>query len=95
MAKETVTLKVKADSNVKSVAGSISHALKGDGDTTNKDVELLAIGAGAVNQAVKAIGISSGHIAVWGMTVVTRIGFKMADINGEEKTIMRFLISMQ
>ena len=46
MAKEIITLKVKADSNVKSVAGSISHALKGDGDSQQgKDVELLAIGA--------------------------------------------------
>lgn len=45
MAKEIVTLKVKADSNVKSVAGSISHALKGDGDSMSKEVELLAIGA--------------------------------------------------
>ena len=45
----------------------------------------------AVNQAVKAIGISSGHLAEYGETIKTRIGFKTAVINGEEKTIMRLI----
>lgn len=93
--KEVVTLKVRADSDVKKVAGSISHALKGDDSTAGKEVEVLAIGAGAVNQATKAIGISSVHIAAYGMTVTTRIGFKVSTINGEERTIMRFMVSMQ
>ena len=93
--REVITLKVAAKSNVKAVAGSISHALKGDENTPGKDVEILAIGAGAINQAVKAIAISSGHIAVWGRTVVTRVGFKVAEINGEEKTIIRFFVTLQ
>ena len=49
---------------------------------------------GACNQVVKAIAISSGHIATWGETLTTRIGFKVAEINGEEKTIMRFLVEI-
>lgn len=49
---------------------------------------------GAVNQAVKAIAISSGHIATSGETLTSRIGFKVTEINGEEKTIMRFLVAI-
>ena len=49
---------------------------------------------GAVNQAVKALAISSGHIATYGQTLYSRFGFKVADIGGEEKTIMRFLVEI-
>lgn len=45
MTKETISLRVKSDSNVKAVAGSISHALKGDETVSGKNVEILAIGA--------------------------------------------------
>jgi len=92
---EFVTLKVKADSPVKKVAGSISHALKGDGDAPASPVEILAIGAGAVNQAVKAIAISSGHLGNYGQAVYSRMGFKVAQINGEEKTIIRFIVELK
>lgn len=91
--KEVITLKVAANSNVKAVAGSISHALKGDDKVAGKDVEILAIGAGAVNQAVKAVAISSGHMGMVAQTVYTRVGFKVADINGDEKTIIRLLVT--
>lgn len=89
---EFVTLKVKSDTNVKKLAGSISHVLKGDDENPSKAVEILAIGAGSVNQAVKGIAISSGHLANCGMFVTSRIGFKEAIINGEERTIMRFIV---
>lgn len=95
MAKELVTLKVKASSDVKAVAGSISHALKGDDKVPAKNVELLAIGAGAVNQTVKALAISSGHIASYGQTLYSRFGWKMASIGGEDRTIIRFLVEIQ
>jgi stage V sporulation protein S len=94
MGKELVTLKVAAGSDCKAVAGSISHALKGDGNVQGKNVEILAIGAGAVNQTVKALAISSTHIAAYGQTLKARFGFKMDVINGEEKTIMRFLVEI-
>ena len=42
---KTALFKVSSTSNAKSVAGSISHTLKGDGDTAPKDVVLQAIGA--------------------------------------------------
>lgn len=50
---------------------------------------------GAVNQAVKALAISSTHIAGWGRTLKFQVGFKVAEINGEEKTMMRFFAKVE
>lgn len=47
---------------------------------------------GAVNQAAKAIAISAGHLGNFAQTVYTRIGFETATINGEERTIIRFMV---
>lgn len=92
---KTALFKVSSTSNAKSVAGSISHTLKGDGDTAPKDVVLQAIGASAINQTCKAIAISRGHLAVAGYDVVTRIGFDVVKIDGEERTILKFFVSLR
>ena len=42
----------------------------------------------AINQTCKAIAISRGHLAVAGYDVVTRIGFDVVEIDGEERTIL-------
>jgi stage V sporulation protein S len=86
--KDVFTIKVAANSNPKAVAGSISYALKGDKDNPPRDVEVLAIGAGSTNQALKGIAISRGHIAITGGDLVVRPGFRKGEINGEEKTVM-------
>ena len=49
-------LKVSSKSNPNSVAGAIAEMIK-----RNRKVELQAIGAGAINQAVKAIAIARGY----------------------------------
>jgi stage V sporulation protein S len=67
---EEAVLRVKATSNANSLASAISHALY-DG----KKVVLRAIGAGAVNQAVKAIAIAQGFVGMRGLTLWTRPGF--------------------
>lgn len=79
------TLKVSARSNPKSVAGALSTVVERD-----ERVVLHAIGAGAVNQAVKAIAIARGYLAPKGIDLVTTIGFAILDIDGLEKTAMRF-----
>ena len=88
--KETITLKVSGKSSCKAVAGSLSHFLKGDDKEAPKNVILSAIGAAAVNQAVKAIGISSGHMGQGGQHLMAGIGFSEVFIDGEEKTVMLF-----
>ena len=81
-------LKVASRSNPNSVSGAIAGALEQYGV-----VELHAIGAGAVNQTVKAIAIArrlieedkSRHIKVIP-------GFMELDIDGEKKTGIRFIV---
>ena len=49
----------------------------------------------SVAQSFKACAISAGHVAEWGGTLKIRPGFRMGEINGEEKTIMRFLVECE
>lgn len=52
-------LKVSANSQLKSIAGALAAVLR-----DNKYAEIQAVGAGAVNQAVKAIAIARGFVAL-------------------------------
>lgn len=81
-------LKVASRSNPNSVSGAIAGALERDGV-----VELHAIGAGAVNQAVKAIAIARRHVEQFGGPWIKVIpGFMEVSINGSRKTGMRFIV---
>jgi stage V sporulation protein S len=80
-------LKVSADSKPKAVAGAIAAVLREKGN-----VEVQAVGAGAVNQAVKAIAISRGFVAPNGIDLVAIPAFTKVEIDGEERTAIRFLI---
>ena len=55
-------LKISSKSNPNSVAGAIAGGLQ-----ENKRVELQAIGAGAVNQSMKAIAIARSFVAASGV----------------------------
>lgn len=80
-------LKVSANSDPKSVAGAIAAVMREQGQT-----EVQAIGAGAVNQAVKAIAIARGYLAPNGLDVVFVPAFTTIEVNGEERTAIRFLV---
>lgn len=80
-------LKVSADSKPKAVAGALAAVLREKGS-----VELQAVGAGAVNQAVKAIAISRGFVAPNGIDVVAIPAFTKVIIEGEERTAIKFLV---
>ena len=54
--------------------------------------ELQAIGAGAVNQAVKAIAITRGFVAPNGIDLVAIPAFTKVEIEGAERTAIRFLV---
>ena len=83
------TLKVASHSNPNSVAGAIAGALEQEGV-----VEVHAIGAGAVNQTVKAIAIVRRLLGRDGGEAAIRVipGFMELTIAGEMKTGMRFII---
>ncbi len=80
-------LKVSAASKPKAVAGAVAAVLREKGS-----VELQAIGAGAVNQAVKAIAISRGFVAPNGIDLIAIPAFTKVQIEGEERTAIRFLV---
>ena len=80
-------LKVAADSKPKAVAGALAAVLREKGS-----VELQAVGAGAVNQAVKAIAITRGYVAPNDMDLIAIPAFTKVEIEGEERTAIRFLV---
>lgn len=80
-------LKVSAQSKPKSVAGALAAVLREKGVA-----ELQAVGAGAVNQAVKAIAITRGFVAPNGIDLITVPAFAEIEIEGEERTAIKFIV---
>ncbi len=80
-------LKVSATSKPKAVAGALAAVIREKGS-----VEMQAVGAGAVNQAVKAIAISRGFVAPNGIDLIAIPAFTKVEIDGEERTAIRFLV---
>ncbi|NLJ48126.1 MAG: stage V sporulation protein S [Candidatus Atribacteria bacterium] len=54
--------------------------------------EMQAVGAGAVNQAVKAIAIARGYLAPSGVDLVCIPAFVDVKIDDNEKTAIRFIV---
>lgn len=80
-------LKVSAKSHPKAVAGAIAAILR-----ENHRVEIQAIGAGAINQTVKAIAICRGFVAPNGIDLVFIPAFSEITIDGEERTAIKFIV---
>ena len=80
-------LKVSAQSQPKSVAGALAAVLR-----ENLTAEVQAVGAGAVNQAVKAIAITRGFVAPNGIDLVVIPAFSEIIIEGEERTAIKFIV---
>ncbi|MGE5381297.1 MAG: stage V sporulation protein S [Methylocystaceae bacterium] len=81
------TLKVSANSNPKSVAGALTAVLRENGRA-----EVQAVGAGAVNQAVKAVAITRGYVAPNGIDLVCIPAFVEISIDDENRTAIKFMI---
>lgn len=80
-------LKVSAQSQPKAVAGALAAVLR---ERTTAEVQ--AVGAGAVNQAVKAIAITRGFVAPNGIDLVVIPAFSEIQIEGEERTAIKFIV---
>lgn len=80
-------LKVSSKSNPNSVAGALAGVVRGAGQ-----VEMQVVGAGALNQAVKALAIARSYIANTGMDLACRPTFADIFIDGEERTAIRLLV---
>mgnify|MGYP000525554453 CR=1 FL=1 len=80
-------LKISSKSNPNSVAGAIAGLVK----ESNK-AEMQAIGAGALNQAVKAVAIARGFVAPSGKNLVCIPAFTDISIDGEERTAIKLIV---
>jgi stage V sporulation protein S len=80
-------LKVSSHSMPNSVAGAIAGVIRESGS-----VEVQAVGAGAANQAIKAIAIARGYLAPTGVDLVCVPAFATVVIEEEEKTALRLIV---
>ena len=69
------------------VAGAIANVIRETGKA-----ELQVIGAGALNQGIKAIIIARGYVAPSGIDLICMPAFTDVSINGEERTAIRLVI---
>lgn len=81
------TLKVSSKSNPSSVAGALANVFK-----EKNVVEVHAIGAGALNQAIKGIAIARGFVAPSGKNLVCIPAFTDIVIEGEERTAIKLIV---
>ena len=79
-------VKVSAHSVPKSVAGAIAAVIR-----EHSQVEVQAVGAGAANQAVKSIAIARS-MALVGVDLICIPAFTTVEIDGEERTAMKFIV---
>lgn len=80
-------LKVSSKSNPNSVAGALAGVAR-----TNGSVEIQVVGAGALNQAIKAVAIARGYMATSGQDLMCRPTFADIRIDGENRTAIRLQI---
>ena len=80
-------LKVSSSSNPNSVAGALAGVIR-----DNDSAEVQAIGAGALNQAIKAIAIARGYVAPGGHDLVCVPAFTEVSINGSDRTGIKLIV---
>ena len=80
-------LKVSSKSNPNSVAGALAGVLRQSGA-----VEVQVVGAGALNQAVKAIAIARGFVTPSNIDLVCIPTFADIEIDGQSRTAIRLAV---
>ena len=80
-------IKVSAKSRTSAVAGAIAGVIR-----EHNRAEAQAIGAGAVNQAIKAVAIARGYLQEDGLDIICMPEFTTVDIDGKERTAVRLVI---
>ncbi|NLF52476.1 MAG: stage V sporulation protein S [Leptolinea sp.] len=80
-------IKVKATSRTAAVAGAIAGVIR-----EKKHAEVQAIGAGAVNQAVKALVLAKGYLEEENVSIVCAPEFVDVDIDGKVRTAIKMIV---
>ena len=81
------TIKVAASSRTTAVAGAIAGVIR-----EHKRANVQAIGASAVNQAVKALALAKGYLAEDGYDIVCVPQFVDVEIDGKLRTAIKFSV---
>ena len=81
------TLKVASNSSPNKVAGAVAGILR-----ESDAVELQSVGAGALNQGVKAVAIARGFVAPSGVDLICIPAFMDIEIDGEERTAIKLIV---
>ena len=81
-------IKVSSKSTPQKVAGALANLFRGG----ESKIEMQAIGAGAINQAIKGIAIARGYVTPTGKNLVCIPSFSDINIDGEEKTAIKLLV---
>ena len=81
------TLKVSSKSNPSSVAGALANLFK-----EHNKVEIQAIGAGAINQAIKSIAIARGFVAPSGKNLFCIPAFVDIKVDGSLRTAIKLIV---
>ena len=82
------TLKVSSKSDPNRVAGALANVLRDKGSA-----EIQSIGAGALNQAIKAVAIARGFVAPSGKNLVCIPAFTDIVIDGDERTAIKLIVA--
>ncbi len=80
-------LKVSAKSTPNSVAGALAGVIRERGAA-----EIQAIGAGALNQSIKAIAIARGFVAPSGLDLICIPAFTDIQVDGESRTAIKLIV---
>ena len=80
-------LKVSSKSNPNTVAGALTNVFRDKGT-----VEIQAIGAGAINQAIKGVAIARGFVAPSGKNLICIPAFQDIMVDGEERTAIKLIV---
>ncbi len=80
-------IKVKANSRTAAVAGAIAGVMR-----EHKHAIIQAIGAGAVNQSVKALVLAKGYLAEDGIIIVCIPEFVDVEIEEKVRTAIKFVV---
>ena len=83
-------LKVSSKSSPNSIAGALAGVVREKGSA-----ELQAVGAGAINQAIKATAIARGFMVPTGMDISCTPCFTEVMIDDTEKTVIRFTVEQK
>ena len=80
-------LKVSSKSKPNSVAGALANAFR-----EKQTVEIQAVGAGSLNQAIKAIAIARGYVAPTGKDLICIPACSDIMIDGEERKAIKLIV---